>query len=361
MVKFDESEGRWVTINGMHIFIQDKDAGGIKYGSKSSGRQPSFVKKSASGQTEIHKNLVNKVWASHKDEHKAAYAKLKELHERKLESDEKYVVARDKIRDLEKQPGFNIKDPEWKAKYDVLFADAQKQSNEWNKLCNEVRSHTERIQEMKEKIRNEAHSVLFPSARDPTAHQTVVNAGGYFTVDEKTFSEAAKANFNLNGFIVSDKLGECKVFKSNDGRCHENVGDIFLANGSDVGDAMHEMGHAFESRDPSILRQSLKFLNDRTSGENLVTMNSLSPFGGYRPDERVKKDKFLDPYCGKDYGGRATEIMSMGFQMMWRMPVEFALKDPDYFNYVVRVSKGVKPKQVRRRRAEVKPKSKRKK
>ena len=43
-------------------------------------------------------------------------------------------------------------------------------------------------------------------------------------------------------------------------------------------------------------------------------MQTLFPGRGYRGDEVTRVDKFLDPYMGKDYGGQAFELVSMGFQ-----------------------------------------------
>lgn len=56
----------------------------------------------------------------------------------------------------------------------------------------------------------------------------------------------------------------------------------------------------------------------------------------------TRKDNFKDPYCGKDYIDRrgkrvATEILSMGVQMLFTDPVGFAKDDREYFDFVVGV------------------------
>jgi hypothetical protein len=43
---------------------------------------------------------------------------------------------------------------------------------------------------------------------------------------------------------------------------------------------------------------------------------------------------------GKDYGGRATEIVSMGIQLLFNDPVSFAESDPDYFEFMLRSLRG---------------------
>jgi hypothetical protein len=57
---------------------------------------------------------------------------------------------------------------------------------------------------------------------------------------------------------------------------------------------------------------------------------------GYKDDEKFRPDKFWNGYVGKDYGGRAYEINSMG--MEWLMGDEselFAKKDPDHQHLIL--------------------------
>jgi hypothetical protein len=55
---------------------------------------------------------------------------------------------------------------------------------------------------------------------------------------------------------------------------------------------------------------------------------------GYNKSEKTRRDKFLDPYMGKDYGRTATEILSMGLEMFYADPVQLAENDPDYFDFI---------------------------
>ena len=79
--------------------------------------------------------------------------------------------------------------------------------------------------------------------------------------------------------------------------------------------AIHELGHRFEQVIPGLLEAEEKFYNRRTIGESLQW---LGP--GYARDEQTKKDKFLDSYMGKDYGGSAYELISMGFEYAFATP-----------------------------------------
>lgn len=81
--------------------------------------------------------------------------------------------------------------------------------------------------------------------------------------------------------------------------------------------AFHELGHRFERAVPGILDAEKAFYQRRTAGETLQWLG-----GGYARHETTRKDKFLSPYMGKDYGGRAYELVSMGFQLAYVNPVK---------------------------------------
>lgn len=76
------------------------------------------------------------------------------------------------------------------------------------------------------------------------------------------------------------------------------------------GSNIHELGHRFEYAIPGILEAERTFYARRTAGEDLKWLGS-----GYGYSERTRRDKFISAYMGKDYGGDAYELVSMGFQM----------------------------------------------
>jgi len=104
---------------------------------------------------------------------------------------------------------------------------------------------------------------------------------------------------------------------------------------------MHELGHWLEERDPDVHTKALVFLEKRTKGERAVSLRSITGSPGYRTSEITKRNKFLDPYMGKQYsGGHATEIVSMGIEYMYAEPIEFATKDPEYFDFMYDLMRG---------------------
>lgn len=117
---------------------------------------------------------------------------------------------------------------------------------------------------------------------------------------------------------------------------------IHISKTSGAGVTVHEWGHALEHQNPDIGRAALKFLQERVGNEPLKPMIGR----GYKRGEMGRDDDFEKAfgqharYVGKDYYGRATEIMSMGLEKLFNDPVGFANQDPDYFDFVVGIAHG---------------------
>lgn len=92
--------------------------------------------------------------------------------------------------------------------------------------------------------------------------------------------------------------------------------------------ALHELGHRFERAVPGILEAEKIFYERRTAGEALRWLG-----GNYSYDEKSRFDKFLDPYIGKDYGGRAYELVSMGFEYAYTNPTKL-WEDEDFATWI---------------------------
>ncbi|MCI3027699.1 minor capsid protein [Desemzia sp. C1] len=92
--------------------------------------------------------------------------------------------------------------------------------------------------------------------------------------------------------------------------------------------AIHELGHRMERVVDGLIGIEKIFYDRRTKGELLKWMGA-----GYRKDEKSRKDDFLDIYMGKDYGGRAYELVSMGLEKLYTDP-ETLMKDKDMFRWI---------------------------
>ncbi len=95
--------------------------------------------------------------------------------------------------------------------------------------------------------------------------------------------------------------------------------------------ALHEMGHRFEDVVPGVLELERRFYDRRTAGEQ---PRWLGP--GYGRHERTRPDRFVDPYIGKDYGGRSYELLSMGLEALFLGRPDLSA-DPEYRRFVLGV------------------------
>jgi len=99
---------------------------------------------------------------------------------------------------------------------------------------------------------------------------------------------------------------------------------------------VHEMGHWLEEMNPKAHESIMAFYKKRTKGDSLVRL-----LDGFGADELTRKDKFIDPYMGKDYQGRASEILSMGLGEFYKDPYRLASRDPGYFDFIYKLVRGI--------------------
>lgn len=139
----------------------------------------------------------------------------------------------------------------------------------------------------------------------------------------------------VNGYI---KRGQLKVKKVDRGCFIAAYGgglDEIRISGDRDGErletAIHELGHRLEAMNPEVLKAEKEFYDRRTKGEQLNWLGK-----GYGYDEKTREDNFLHKYMGKDYNGRAYELVSMGLEMLYTKPHEL-VKDRDYAQFILGV------------------------
>jgi phage putative head morphogenesis protein, SPP1 gp7 family len=103
----------------------------------------------------------------------------------------------------------------------------------------------------------------------------------------------------------------------------------------------HEMAHRMEAVVDGVKGMEKSFYDRRTEGEKARTLRSLTGIRGYGADEIAKKDKFLNPYMGRDYSGRAYEILSMGVESLAGGSYDIVKDDPDYAAFIVGLLAGL--------------------
>lgn len=99
---------------------------------------------------------------------------------------------------------------------------------------------------------------------------------------------------------------------------------------------VHEwVGHGIEDHNEAALKASLDFFETRTRGRAVFDLSQRYP-GQYDPGEVAREGDFYTPYVGRDYEGAATEIGSMGIEMVRAGGASFLLRvDPDHYYFVL--------------------------
>ena len=129
-------------------------------------------------------------------------------------------------------------------------------------------------------------------------------------------------------------FGDLKVKKVSRGYYSDWRQEIAISGDGDAGSnrtSIHELGHRFEhciGLNKELLMKETEFYDRRTAGEKLVW---LGP--GYGRDEKTRKDDFVESYMGKDYNGRAYELISYGCELAYCDPVKLA-EDPDMEEWI---------------------------
>lgn len=117
--------------------------------------------------------------------------------------------------------------------------------------------------------------------------------------------------------------------------------DIYLSSTREVNSTtvIHELCHWVEEVNKDIFDMISEFYNKRTAGEALRSLGR--DVKGYGLNELYKPDKWVDPYMGVYYsynGERiASEVLSMGLQLIYRDAIMFAKKDPEHFDFVIKL------------------------
>lgn len=113
--------------------------------------------------------------------------------------------------------------------------------------------------------------------------------------------------------------------------------EIFLNPLTPARTVVHELAHILES-DPETLRRVLAFYDARTAGDVLEPLRNFSEH--FNLAEVTRRDRWIDPYIGKDYQRTATEIVSMGVEWMYERPIELARQDPEFFDFIYNLLRG---------------------
>lgn len=115
---------------------------------------------------------------------------------------------------------------------------------------------------------------------------------------------------------------------------------IHMGSKADKAVVIHEAAHWLEEKDPEVHKKVQAFLDKRTKGEEYQKLSDITGNPNYSDKEVAKADKFMRAYMGKKTGANNSEILSMGLEHMYRDPIGFAKKDPEYFDFIYNLMRG---------------------
>ncbi len=117
----------------------------------------------------------------------------------------------------------------------------------------------------------------------------------------------------------------------------------FVRNG-EAAITVHELAHHIECTTPGIFEQCRAFLLSRAKpGEQPRRLSAITGNYNFRPSEIAIEDEWVarggNVYAGKVYPDpiRATEILSVGLERLYREPAKFARDDPQFFKFILGV------------------------
>lgn len=215
-----------------------------------------------------------------------------------------------------------------------------------------------RISEIRASITNEKDRFFYNNFRLAIIGNTDVidylestpTATASITKNEMTPEQANGVIFAMN-FVHPSIRTKVKIdIKNNTDRSSvdSRTGILKMENNGSPAIFAHETGHIIEGK--VLDSMVIPFLYKRVgaSGETVIPMKKINK--AYKADEFSLKDDFMEPYTGKIYtnvnsGGPgftlrdypniiATEVVSMGLEHMYKDPILFAQKDPEFFDFI---------------------------
>lgn len=197
---------------------------------------------------------------------------------------------------------------------------------------------------------------------------------------EKTFKETTKkdvevflaASVTPTSMAAQSVANSVTVIDPQVERAYASKNEVWVYPNVSAGTYAHELGHVIEHGDPDVLSAAIAFREARCQASADWNLAEKFPDSGYKNDEVGNRDNFEQAtravyaelfqegraqtsaaYIGKVYRDsrdpiepfvepkiRATEIVSMGMEMLYHAPDRFAEADPEYFDFMVGIVSG---------------------
>ena len=222
--------------------------------------------------------------------------------------------------------------------------DLQKLVEDPNKCLNEIGRQFLKVKNPS-KMKSISIGVFTPDPSNPSRGMRI-NDFNKKSIDEKELKkiingvEIFKAIVGVNT-VDSKTVGIAGLeYPSSDNRSFYLASSVYIGQNTPVEVTIHELAHWLEESDPIIHDKTQKFFEKRTAGESWQLLSRLTGNPNYSDTEVAKPDKWLRPYMGKETGSKNSEILSMGMEMMYKAPVDFAKADPEYFAFIYNTLRG---------------------
>ena len=182
----------------------------------------------------------------------------------------------------------------------------------------------------------------FGGVTDQNFLTMIENAAGnnpYDNIQHSTINHSTKKtlidgmNYYPSEWLVHSRKNKITLHPIwTSGRAHygEFTGEIALD--GEIKTSINEMSHRMEHSVPGMLDAERQFYDRRTVGDALEPMSKYNK--DYRQNELTRRDKFLDPYMGKDYNGTAYELASMGFESIFTEYDKLAQSDAEMLQWL---------------------------
>ncbi|MBF0415802.1 MAG: hypothetical protein HQL79_08555 [Magnetococcales bacterium] len=161
------------------------------------------------------------------------------------------------------------------------------------------------------------HTPVATVQKSGQAREAIVRASTRFPDDWTRMSDqAGPLNVRLTsgrGWAWTAKQGGVVRLKGKTVKVAKGEGFLSIRADSN---AEHELTHRLQSVMPELDAFFQQVHHQRTQGEPLERLMDLYPRSNYKRDEWTRKDKYFDFYQGKEYNGKAMEVMTMTYQAL---------------------------------------------
>lgn len=216
------------------------------------------------------------------------------------------------------------------------------------------------IQDQFDSIRQRMNEEVHKALTVPQEQQTTFDGTPTDTADTWTKKAMGEANKFIQSVLSNDALktrGEQVKYKvdqikpTDEQRAsYTQASQMVNASvGMPIKTMVHEIGHHLEHIIPGAFDLAKLFLDKRVGTKNKpVRLEDKLPGHGYKPYEYSMGDDdfgklFNNPalafYIAKIYSN-ATEVISMGLEMLYENPIKLAHTDPDLFKFIVGILRG---------------------